>query len=102
MTTATDKELKELREEFASLKSDVSEIGKTLSQLASSAANEGRERVRDVAEEGRDRIRNAANQSREQARQSWNAFEKEVEERPMTSLAVALGLGFILGKLLDR
>ena len=91
MATGTDKELQELRDELATIRKDMSEIGKTVSQLARSAT-----------EEGKDRVRAAAEQSREQARETWGAFEKEVGERPMTSLAAALGIGFILGKLLDR
>lgn len=91
MATATDKELQELRAEFSALKSELSDMGKTLSELAKSAADESR-----------GRIRSAADQSRQQARETWGAFENEVEERPMTSLAIALGVGFILGKLLDR
>ena len=91
MTTNTEKELKELREEFAALKEEFSKIGHTVSQVARSASDEGRDRLRDAAEH-----------SRQRARQTWGAFEQEVEERPMTSLAVALGIGFILGKLLDR
>ncbi|NGX15343.1 DUF883 family protein [Wenzhouxiangella sp. XN24] len=84
-------ELQELKSELASLKSDMADIGETLAKLARSSANEGRERVKE-----------AASHSRDQARQTLGAFEKEVEERPMTSLAVALGMGFILGKLIDR
>lgn len=91
MATATDKELKELKDEFSALKSELSKIGKTVSQLAKAATNEGH-----------GRIRAAADQSRERARQTWGEFEKEIEERPMTSIAVALGIGFILGKLLSR
>lgn len=91
MATTTDKELQELKDEFATLKSELSEIGDTVSRLARSATDEGR-----------DRIRRAADQSRAQARETWGAFEREIEERPMTSLAAALGIGFILGKLLDR
>lgn len=91
MATATDKELQELKEEFAALKSELSEIGKTVSKLGRAAS-----------EEGRDRVQAAAEHSREQVRQTWGAFEKEVEQRPMTSIAAALGIGFILGKLLDR
>lgn len=91
MATATEKELQELKDEFSALKSELSEIGNTVSQLAKA-----------VTDEGRDRIRAAADQSRKQARETWGAMEKEVEERPMTSIAVALGIGFILGKLLDR
>lgn len=91
MATNAEKELQELRKEFATLKEELANIGKTVSQLTHSAADEGRER-----------LRAAADHSRQQARQTWDAFEQEVEERPMTSMAVALGIGFILGRLLDR
>lgn len=91
MSTATEKDLKELRSEYASLKSDIAEMSKTISNLAS-----------DGMAEGRKRVRSAAKQSREQARETWGAVEHEIEERPITSLAVALGLGFVLGKLLSR
>lgn len=91
MATATDKELKELKEEFSALKSELSKISKTVSHLAKSATDEGRSRIRATAD-----------QSREQVRETWGAFEKEVEERPMTSIALALGVGFILGKVLGR
>jgi ElaB/YqjD/DUF883 family membrane-anchored ribosome-binding protein len=91
MATATDKEVQELKDEIAALKKELSNIGNTVSSLAHTATDEGKERVRAAAEHSRDR-----------ARQTWGAFEKEVEERPMTSIAAALGIGFILGKLLDR
>ncbi|HSH26467.1 MAG TPA: hypothetical protein VK972_01650 [Wenzhouxiangella sp.] len=91
MAASTEKELQELRDEFKQLKEELSGIGKTVRQLAHSATDEGRER-----------LRSAADQTRQQARETWGAFEHEIEQRPMTSIAVALGIGFILGKLLDR
>ncbi len=91
MAASTDKELQELRDEFKQLKEELSGIGQTVRQLAHSATDEGRER-----------LRSAADQTRQQARETWHAFEHEIEQRPMTSIAVALGIGFILGKLFDR
>jgi len=91
MATTTDKELQELKEEFATLREELAGIGKTVSSLAHSAGDEGRERLHAAAE-----------RSRQHARETWGAFEQEIGERPMTSIAVALGIGFILGKLLDR
>jgi len=91
MAASTEKELQELRDEFKQLKEELSGIGKTVRQLAHSATDEGRER-----------LRSAADQTRQQARETWGAFEHEIEQRPMTSIAVALGIGFILGKLFDR
>lgn len=90
MATDTN-EIKELKAELASLRSDMTDIGDTLAKMARSSASEGREKVKE-----------ATDYSRDQAKQAVGAFEKEVEERPMTSLAVALGIGFVLGKLIDR
>lgn len=91
MSTATEKDIKELRQEYASLKSDLSEMSETLSSLA-----------RDGVAEGRERVRGVAKQSRKQAREAWDVVENELEDRPITSLAVALGIGFVLGKVLSR
>lgn len=91
MSTATDKDIKELRQEYASLKNDLAEMSETLSDLARNGISEGRAKVR-----------GAARKSRKQAREAWSAVEDEFEDRPITSLAVALGLGFVLGKLLSR
>jgi len=91
MSTATDKELQQLREEFSNLKGELAAIGETVGRIASSAT-----------EEGQNRVKSAAGRTRQQAQAGWGAFEQEVEERPMTSIAAALGIGFILGRLLDR
>lgn len=91
MTTTTEKDLEELRKEYASLKSDFAQMSETISNLAS-----------DGVAEGRRQVRTAARESRERGREAVSAVEHEIEERPMTSLAVALGVGFVLGKLLSR
>lgn len=91
MATATEKDLKELKDEYASLKSDLAKMSDTLSKLAQDSTNEGRAR-----------IRSAARHSRDQAKETWGTLENEIEQRPVTTLAVALGLGFVLGKLLSR
>jgi len=91
MATSTDKELEQLKAEFANLRKELSTIGDTVGRIASSAT-----------EEGQQRVRSAADQTRQKAQEHWGAFEREVEERPMTSIAAALGIGFILGRLLDR
>ncbi len=91
MATATEKDLKELKDEYASLKSDLSKISDTLTKLA-----------HDGADEGRARIRSAVGHSRDQAKETLGTIEREIEERPVTSLAVAFGVGFVLGKIFSR
>jgi len=102
MTTATDKELKTLKGEFASLKSDVAEIGESISTIAKSSAQEGQERAKAMARNGKERVNRAADKSAGQMRSGWDAIEGEVEQRPLTSLGIAMGLGFVIGKLLGR
>jgi len=91
MATATDKELQQLKDDFSSLKDELAAIGETVGRIASNASEDGQQRVHE-----------AAHRTRQHAQQTWGAFEREVEERPMTSIAAALGIGFILGRLLDR
>ena len=91
MATATEKELQQLKAEFASLKEELANIGDTVGRIASSATESGQERVR-----------SAAKKTQRQAQDRWQALESEIEERPMTSVAAALGIGFLLGRLLDR
>jgi len=91
MSTATEKELEQLKAEFAAVRDELANIGKTVGRLSSSAS-----------EDGQQRLRSAAGKTRQHAQDGWSALENEVEERPMTSIAAALGIGFILGRLLDR
>lgn len=76
---------------YAGLKSDLAEMSESISKLA-----------HDGVDQGRKRIRGAARKSRKQARETLSAVEHEFEERPITSAAVALGIGLVLGKLLFR
>lgn len=91
MATNVEKDVEELKSEFAELKSDISKLTETIKKLYGDAASEGRDRARDAAARSKDR-----------ARETVGAFEEEIASRPLTSVAAAFGVGFILGKLLDR
>lgn len=91
MATNVEKDVEQLRNEYAELKSDVSKLTETMKKLYG-----------DTAEAGRARARRAAERSRERARETYGAFEEEVRERPLTTIAAAFGIGLVIGKLLDR
>lgn len=91
MAANTNADLEELTAEIAQLKSDVAEIAQTISRLSV-----------DLAAQGRDSFKDAAEQSRDKAREAVNGLEHEIRSRPLTSVATAFGVGFVLGKLLDR
>ncbi len=70
----------ELKEELASLREDISRIAETLQRLSGEQVADGRERVR----------------------QAVGTVEDGIQHYPLTSLAAAFGVGFIIGKMLDR
>jgi ElaB/YqjD/DUF883 family membrane-anchored ribosome-binding protein len=87
----SDNTSEELKAEFASLREDMSKITETLRRLSGEQIADGRERTR-----------RAANQTRERVNQAVGTVEGEIQHHPLTSLATAFGVGFIVGKLLDR
>ncbi len=92
MTVAatTEKDIDDLKAQIAELRSDLAGVADAIKKLSGDAADEGVERVRRTAERARDR-----------AKDTLGNLENEIEERPLTSVATAFGIGFILGKLLD-
>lgn len=91
MSATTDKDMEDLKAQVEALRADLAGISESLKNLGGDAASEGRER-----------IRRAAEQARGKARDTIGALESEIEDRPLTSLLTAFGIGFVLGKLLDR
>lgn len=91
MAANTDTTIDELRAEVASLKKDLGNVADTIKKLSG-----------ETVEQGREQLRRTTRRSRDQAKEALSALESEIEERPVTSLAAAFGIGFIVGKLFDR
>ena len=47
-------------------------------------------------------VKDQASKAREQTVRAAEAVGEEIEARPLTSVAIAFGLGFLVGKLLER
>jgi len=80
-----------LKAQIDDLRSDLAGIAEAIKKLSGDAADDGVER-----------IRRATRQTRDKARETLGSLEGEIEDRPLISVAIAFGVGFILGKLLDR
>lgn len=91
MAAETQKDIDDLKAQISSLKSDMSNIAESLSRLSG-----------DVVTDGRDRLKQATEDQRRKAKEGREALEREITERPLTSMAAAFGIGFMLAKLLDR
>jgi ElaB/YqjD/DUF883 family membrane-anchored ribosome-binding protein len=88
---ATQNNNQDLQAQLDTLREDFSEITKTMKTLST-----------DYAKQGQQKVRESAQQARAQASHNLDYAKQEVEARPYTSMAVAFGVGLVLGKLLDR
>jgi ElaB/YqjD/DUF883 family membrane-anchored ribosome-binding protein len=98
----TDTDLNALRDDLAALKSDMANLISHLSDRAAngaqSAANSAQSAFGVVDERARDALRNASAEGDKALR----AVGQKVEEQPVTALLIALGIGYISGRLLQR
>src|SRR5581483_7019345 len=71
-------------------------------QNATEKATEVRERGREALQDARERGRELAEDARERAEDAFDAMRDFVRERPVQSLAIALGTGWLIGRLFGR
>lgn len=88
---ATQPTNQELQEQMDTLRKDFASLTGTLKEMSAGYARDGQARVK-----------NAADEAQKQVRDSLGRAQSEVEQRPFSSMAVAFGIGLLLGKLLDR
>jgi F0F1-type ATP synthase membrane subunit b/b' len=81
-------EIEKLRSDLASVKQDLARLLKTLAAEAKGGASEEAQRLYATLSE--------------QSERSTKALRQEMEERPLITLLLAFGIGFIGGSLLRR
>lgn len=85
---ASDGDLDRLRDDMARVREDLGQLVDHLRRGATDSAARQAQRIYD--------------QLASQSERSANAIAREVEERPLTALLIAFGIGFIGGRLLTR
>jgi len=88
---ATTKENANLRDDLDALRKDVAKLSEDVRSIAGDRIGAARDRARDTA-----------NWARERGEAAANEVGHRIEERPLTSVAVAFGVGMVIGRLLDR
>lgn len=87
----TDNEIDTLKIELTALRKDFGELKDTLKTLSKNEWDKGAASARSTGAQMRDYAVEGAHQ-----------VESGIQNRPMTSVLTAFGVGFVLGKLLDR
>lgn len=101
-----EQEVKDLRQDVAALRKALREEAtkrkeSTRAKLEDAAA-ETRAKLEGVAAENVERLRTAAGDAGGKAQEQLDQLEKQIEANPIPSVAGALFIGFVLGRLLGR
>jgi ElaB/YqjD/DUF883 family membrane-anchored ribosome-binding protein len=105
-TTQTEDNVAALRKDLSTLSTDVQKLMKAISHDASVNAQNGADHLKDQAAMLAERARQAGAQATAAVARGSKAAVGEVEhqigQHPLSSVLIALGTGFVIGKLLDR
>ena len=84
-----------VKDDLAKLRSDIANLSNALKELTSETVHERLDSLRG----GIDRLTDDAKQ---QSREVLDDLTDRIEERPLTSVLIAFGVGILLGRLFDR
>lgn len=93
--TASDALQHDLDKEIAKLRKDVEKLTALFRDVAGNAAGLAKETFRD-------RVGQASEDLHAAMDTTTTTMRRTVNERPLTALALAIGLGFVLGQILRR
>jgi len=87
--------LESIQDELATIGADVASLGNTLGEVATAE-------TRDTINSIRARLDRIASDASNATRAGVGMVQDTIEERPFTSVAVALGVGVVLASMLRR
>lgn len=97
-----EKELEQLKKDIAQLRTDLSKIGEGVRKMSTEAVGATQARVKSVAQDAFDEFQGKLNEAKSHGQKAMHDLEREIRDNPLTSLALAFGVGFVLSKFFDR
>jgi ElaB/YqjD/DUF883 family membrane-anchored ribosome-binding protein len=95
-------------EELESLKSDISHLRSDVADLTNAIRGTSSERVTDMKAQmqerinaTRDQVRRKLQEARERSGKAMDDMEETIGQHPIGSIATAVGVGFLIAKLMD-
>ena len=96
------KEMETLRADLRQLQGDVSNLTTSLRDAGITKAEQTGEAARDSVEEQLAALRTALKDAKGQGASQIDHLQKELGDRPLSSVAVSFLIGFVVAKVLDR
>lgn len=85
--------------DFSALREDLAKLTETVGQLVQKQAASTRDQVMDVVGAAGDNIAHSAGVAQDRLVSLEADFEGQVHKNPLTAIAIALGVGILIGKL---
>ena len=102
MADSINDDVEALREDLNALRSDIGSLAATMKGLMGNAARNAGNAAEENIEELRLRLERLADEARLRGRAASETIQRQIEERPITSLLVAFALGLVISRLFDR
>jgi ElaB/YqjD/DUF883 family membrane-anchored ribosome-binding protein len=101
-----EKEMANMRDAIGGLSDQISDAASDIGAVAQEQARRGMKHARanmgSMVNDASDRLGVVANRAQSQASSLGDSLEDAVQERPLATLALALGLGFLAGVIWRR
>ena len=101
-TRNVEQEFDALKSDFGKLSADLVSLTQTLRDLAGKDAHLVMDRLGDTMGRANHEVEAAAAAAGARGREGVTAVAQQLRERPLTSILVCLGLGVVIGKLINR
>ena len=102
MATATETARKKLVDDFKALTTDTEELLRATANQTGERASAARARVEERLRKAKETVDELRDDVMESSRAAAEAADRTVREHPWESVAVAAGIGFLLGMLSGR
>lgn len=100
--TNLEKEMEALRADLAKVRSDLAGLFDAVKEVGKQRAKGVRDSVSHLAETLGDDAADTFERARDRGRKSVDCVEHSIGANPVLSLLIALGVGALVGKLLER
>lgn len=101
-SSLSDSELHDAKDKMMAKFGTMQQSAKDMASRASQRASEARQQLSQKASEARSQLNQKAAEAKTQLNQGVDVTTEYIQERPLQSVAVAAGVGFLLGALLRR
>ena len=100
--SASEKDYAALEADFVRLREDVASLSETVKNVASREARGMADAMLNGIDGAAERVRKAGKRAQNTAQEAAESLQASVEEHPIQSVLLALGLGVVVGMLLRR